>query len=163
MTPTIRKMDSFYFRIFPFLLMAIFLTVVPLRLSLMQTDGLLSFGAAFVTALFAMTGLMYARARAVTDAEEMKNRAEVADECLKAAFMAVMGFGVTSYIFLGLSDSYCPYTGPMTNLKDFNADGMPLLAAFLCTAIFAVPTVVKVNQVVDLTVKNMGLKTTKPD
>lgn len=162
MTPATNKMDGVYFRLFPLLLMAMFIAVVTVRLSLMQLDGLLTFGASFVTALFAMTALLYARARAVIDPTEMASRALIADESLKAAFMAVMGYGVTGFVFLSLSERYKPFVGPLPRFEDFQPDNAPAIWAFLCTVVFALPVMVKINLVVGMTAKNMGLPVKYP-
>jgi len=163
MTPIIKKIDSFYFRTFPSLLMCIFLCTMFVKLSMMQLDGLLGFGGGFVTALFAMTSLMYARARAVSDASEMAIRSQIADESLKASFIAAMGLGIAAYSFMSLSETYLPRTGnPFDPKTPVDWDLMPTVFATLTTLIFAVPTVVKVLGVVEMTVENMGLVLKKP-
>lgn len=153
----LRKIDVFYFRYFPLALTAVSLSVIPSKLAMMQTDGLLAFGGAFVTSLFAMTSLMYARARATADADEMLIRANVADECLKLSLLAVMAFIVTGFTFLALSEDYGPRIGHVLDSNGEGAETGPAIASFLCTTFFAVPIVAKINRVIEMIIDNMGL------
>ena len=154
----IEKMDSLYFRWCPVVVMSAFFAVVLNKLAMMQLEGLLGFGGAFVTSLFAITSLMYARARAVTDQIEKAKRAKVADESLKASFIAVMGLAITAYAFLSLADDYPRRPGHMLEAKAATAhDIVPALVAFVCIAVFAIPTIVKILHVVEMTVEDMGL------
>lgn len=155
MNPIMKKVDKFFFRYFSTVLLLSFVTVVLIKLSLMQTNHMFSFGATFVTALFGMTSLLYARARSVTEPSEISIRASIADESLKASFIAIIGFGVTSYIYIALAESYSAYTGPLRVWTDFNPDLVPALTSLICTLVFVVPTVVKVGYVVETTIKNI--------
>lgn len=158
MNPLMVKFDSFYFRIFPMLLIAVFFSVTLNSLSMMQLGGLLGYGGAFVTSLFAISALMYARARAVSDAEEMHQRARIADESLKAALLAVMGFGITSYIFMALANTYKARPGHFLDYKTGGPDLVPFYVASTCIVLFAVPIAVKIKLVVEMTVEDMGLQ-----
>jgi ABC-type transport system involved in cytochrome bd biosynthesis fused ATPase/permease subunit len=158
MTTIIDKIDAFYFRVFPTALMMIFFATIFIKLSMMQLDGLLGFGGAFVTSLFALTALMYARARAVTDATEMAIRSKIADHCMRTAFIAVMGFGITAYTFMSLSASYPPSVGNPFGSKETNdLQAIPMLFASISMFLFAVPIAVQVVVIVEGTVENMGL------
>ena len=143
--------------------MMIFFSTIFVKLAMMQLDGLLGFGGAFVTALFALTALMYARARAVTDAAEMAIRSKIADDCMRTAFIAVMGFGITAYTFMSLSASYLPSKGnPFGSELTNDLQAIPMLFAAISMFLFAVPTAVQVVIVVESTVENMGLVLKKP-
>jgi hypothetical protein len=152
------KIDSLYFRICPALLMAAFFAVLFNKLSMMQLSGLLGYGGAFVTSLFAICSLMYARARAVSDQAEMALRAKIADDSLKAALIAVMGVGITAYVFLGLADDYPAQAGHILDKKGSGPAVVPILTAAVFITIFAVPIVAKMMSVVEMTVENMGLR-----
>lgn len=137
------KLDALYFRFCPVLLMSIFFAVLFNKLSMMQLDGLLGYGGAFVTSLFAICSLLYARARAVTDPAEMAARAKIADESLKTALIAVMGVGITAYVFQGLVEDYPKRAGHVLDEKGAGPDLVPMLVAAACTTLFAVPVVAK--------------------
>lgn len=158
MTTIINKIDAFYFRVFPTVLMIIFFSKISIKLAMMQLEGLLGFGGAFVTALFALTALMYARARAVTDTTEMAIRSKIADNCMRTAFIAVMGFGITAYTFMSLSASYLPSKGnPFGSEATNDLQAVPMLFAAISMFLFAVPIAVQVIIIVEHTVENMGL------
>lgn len=157
-TPITDKIDNFYFRFFPVVLMSVFYAVIFDRLVRMQLAGLLGYGGAFVTSLFAITSLLYARARAVSDPLAMARRAKVADESLKASLIAVMGLGLTSYVFLGLMPDYPELPGHIFDKQQSHPRSGPLAAAFLCVLLFAVPTVVKMMSAIKWTVEDMGDK-----
>ena len=152
-----KKIDSFYFRYFPWALTAVSLSVIPSKLAMMQTDGLLAFGGAFVTSLFAMTSLMYARARATADPDEILLRADIADEGLKLSLIAVMGLIVTGFTFLALSEDYSPRIGHILDPHGQGAEIAPGVASILCTTFFVIPIMTKINRVIEMTITNMGL------
>jgi hypothetical protein len=152
----IEKIDSFYFRWLPLSLTMVILAVLPTRLAMMQTSGCLTTGAAFVTSLFGVTSLLYARARAVADPEETKARATIADECLKLTLLALMGFAITSFCFLSLSEGHQERVGHVLNPKT-PPEIEPAITASLCAFFFFVPIVVKMRFVIELTVANLGL------
>lgn len=155
MTPY-QKIDSFYFEHLPLLVMAIAMTVMVVKLSMMQTEGMIGFGGAFVTATFAFTSLLYARARATADAGETAVRAQIADESLRLSMLAFMGFVVTAFSFLALSENYLPRTGRFLG-SDNGPELAPGITAFVCTIFFGVPILVKIKLVIEMTVKDMGL------
>ena len=129
-----------------------------MKLAWMQTDGMLAFGGAFVTSLFALTSLLYARARAVTDAEEMAARAAIADEAMRCAFVAVIGLAITAFTFFVLSDYYQPRGQLPGRLKNWEFDAAPGWASVICTLLFTVPILARLNLVVAMTVKSMGIR-----
>jgi hypothetical protein len=156
MTPY-QKIDSFYFRHLPLYVMAIGMTVMLVRLTMMQTEGLLGFGGAFVTATFAFTSLLYARARATANNDEITVRAQIADESLRLSMLAFMGFVVTAFSFLALSENYLPRTGHVLGGGENGPELAPEITAFVCTLLFGVPILVKMKLVIEMTVKDMGL------
>ena len=128
---------------------------------MMQTDGLLAFGGAFVTALFAITYLLYARAHAAAAPIETNIRAKIADECLKLSLIAVMGYIITTFAFLNLAESYHPKIGHILNAKGEQPDSAPFWTASVCTTFFGVPVVAKITLVIQQTLENLGLSKTK--
>ena len=151
----IDKIDNFYFRWLPPLLTAIGLSFLFVRLSMMQTEGLIAPGGAFVTFLVAMTSLLYGRARATTDQQETAKRSAIADECLKLSLFAAMGLVITAYTFVMLSESYLPRTGDPFGRDGGGAELAPMLAAFACLLLFGVPVFVKVRHVFEKVLENI--------
>lgn len=127
------------------------------KLAMMQTEGLLAFGGVFITSSFAMTSLMYARARAVSAPEEANKRADIADECLRLTFLAILGYIVTAFIFLGLSENHCQRAGHFLDQSGKGAETAPLIAAWACSFFFAVPIFIKIRIIIAKTIENMGL------
>jgi len=152
----IDKIDSFYLRWLPISLTIVILAVLPTRLAMMQTGGCLTTGAAFVTSLFGVTSLLYARARAAGEPDEIQARAKIADECLKLTLLALMGFAITSFCFLSLSEDYQERTGHVLNPKT-PPELQPAITAALCAFFFFVPIVVKMRIVIEMTVASLGL------
>lgn len=137
--------------------MAIGLTVLPCKLAMMQTEGLLAFGGAFVTALFAATSLLYARARTAMESGEIFERAEIADECLRLSLLALMGYTITTFVFLDLAERYPRRVGHPLDLKGVTMDWAPAIWAAVCTYLFGVPIAIKIRLVIEGTMKNMGI------
>ena len=154
----IKKIDRFYFKLFPLCLITIGGSVGFAKLSMMQTKDLLGFAGLVLTFLFGLTALMYARARAVSEPSEMAKRAEAADECLKACVIASTGTCITAFAFFGLHQNYHEKLGhPLDPATP--PDLIPMLVACGCMFFFFAPLFAKLSRVIELTSKDMGLLT----
>lgn len=152
----IKKIDRFFFIIFPVCIAVIPITVLFTKLSMMQTDNMLSFSGAILTYIFGLTALMYARGRAVTDPVEMAVRAEAADECLKACIIASTGIVVTAFAFLVLQEDYTEKMGYPFQ-KGNAPDVIPMMVSVFCLIFLLVPLISKMTRVIEITSKNMNL------
>lgn len=157
------KIDAFLLHYLPNVILVIGLSVLPSRLMMMQTEGLLAFGGAFVTALFAITSLLYARARAAPDPDETAIRAKIADECLKLSLLAILGYVITAYAFLALSETYHAKLGHILNPAGDKPEFWPMITTTICAVFFFVPVAVKIKLVIEMTLQNLGLRRRRDD
>lgn len=153
---TAKKLDSFYFRFFPWVVVGSMSVIID-RLSMMQTNGLAGFGGAFVAALFAITSVMYGRARASSEAKQIEVRSQIADECLILSLIGVMGLMVTFFVFFDLSERYMPRPGHLLSSGMNGPEILPTVSAFLCIIIFVLPMIGKIIHIVDATADDLGL------
>ena len=150
-----KKVDWFYFRAFPALFTCIVLATGMNKLALMQTEHLLSLGAAVLTYLFAMTSILYARARTATDPDVVLIRSLTADECLKTAVLASFATGVIAFVFFTLSQNHAAVNGHVLDGKAV-PETAPAIWAGISVLLF-LPITVKFEYVVSMIAQDLGL------
>lgn len=140
-----KQLKWFYFKFLPSVLSCIVLSMAFNLLSLMQTKNMASFAAAVLTYLFALTALLYARARTTGDSEEIELRGHAADEALKVALIASVSMGLTAFIFFALGQDFKERPGHL--LSGAVPETQPLIGAIFCILLF-LPAIIKFERVI---------------